>query len=72
MARTIRNTGTHFRFDGDDQLWHAKVRIKQEDGTGVNFEEFVTQVVTLLELIAWLEGLFATLNARPSTHVLGT
>lgn len=72
MATTLRNTGTHFRFDGDDQLWHAKVRMQKQDGTGITIEEFVTALATLAELLAWLDVLFAGMNAQPETHVSGT
>lgn len=62
MANAYRNTGTHFRFDADDQLFHAKMRVQVLDADGEHFLEFVTQVATLLELVAWILDMLSGLS----------
>lgn len=71
MATAVRNTGTHFRFDGDTQLWNAKVRLAKTSADGEQFLEFVTKVATLLELLAWLASLFDGLAVVEDTTVQG-
>ena len=67
----FRNTGTRFRFDADDQLWHAKLRVTQLDVDGERFLEFVTKVATLVELLAWIADILDGLSARPGATVQG-
>lgn len=71
MATAVRNTGTHFRFDGDDQLWHAKVRVAQVSADGEKFLEFLTKVATFLELLTWMAAIFDGLALAPGTSVQG-
>ena len=71
MATAVRNTGTRFRFYGDDNLWHAKVRVTQVSSDGERFLEFVTKVATLIELLAWLADIFNGISAQPLTTVAG-
>lgn len=71
MATATRNTGTHFRYDADDQRWHAKVRTTQLDADGESFKEFITTVVTLVELLAWLADLFDGLATGAGNTVAG-
>jgi len=71
MATFARNTGTHFRYDSDKGTWDAKMRVKVVAGNAVKFKEFVTEVATLLELLAWLSDILAGLAAQPDTTVLG-
>ena len=71
MATTVRNTGTRFRFDADDNLWHAKLRAQVIDADGENFLEFVTKVATLLELLNWIAATLGGLTMAPTTSVLG-
>lgn len=71
MATTARNTGTHFRYDADDQLWHAKMRLQVIDADGENFIEYLTKVATILELLAWIADVLSGLAAAPGTTVAG-
>lgn len=72
MATAVRNTGTHFRFDDDDHLWHAKVRVQVLDSDGEQFLEYLNKVATLLELLAWLADIFSGLANTPGYTVKGT
>jgi len=68
MATTARNTGTHFRYDDDDHLWHAKLRVQVIDVDGEQFLQFITKVATLVELLAWIADVFGGLaNVADST-----
>lgn len=71
MALIARNTGTHFRYDADDGTWNAKMRIKTVNGNKVDYKEYITQALTLLELLAWLTDILSSLAAQPGTEVLG-
>lgn len=71
MAILARNTGTHFRFDNDKGAWEGKMRLKVINGNIVEFKEFVTQVATLLELLAWISDILSGLAAAPDTTVAG-
>lgn len=72
MASAVRNTGTRFRFDADDQLWHAKLRAQILDADGEHFIEFVTKVATLVELLAWIADTLGGLSLAPGYTVAGT
>jgi hypothetical protein len=71
MATVKRNTGTHFRYDADDSMWHAKVRVVDTATDGERFHEFVTQVATLLELLTWLAAIFNGSLLEPDVTVAG-
>lgn len=71
MASAVRNTGTRFRFDADDQLWHAKLRAQVIDADGEHFLEFITKVATLVELLAWIADVLGGLAAMPGATVAG-
>jgi hypothetical protein len=71
MSTTARNTGTHFRFDNDEQLWKAKMRLQVITDGVVRVEEFITKVATILELIAWITDVLASVAARPGATVAG-
>jgi hypothetical protein len=71
MATAVRNTGTHFRYDDDDHLWHAKLRAQVIDADGENFLEFVTKVATLLELVTWIIDTLGGLSLQPGYTVKG-
>lgn len=70
-AATVRATGTRIRFDGDDLLWHAKVRVARVTGSSEEFLEFVTKVATLVELLAWIADIFSSMANTPGTTVMG-
>lgn len=72
MATAVRNTGTRFRFDADDQLWHARLRAQILDADGEHFLEFVTKVATLVELLAWIADVLGGLADAPDYTVAGT
>jgi len=61
MATAVRNTGTHFRYDDDDHLWHAKLRVQVIDSDGEQFLQFITKVATLVELLAWIADILSGL-----------
>lgn len=71
MSTTVRNTGTHFRFDDDESLWKVRVRMQVKSDNTLRWDEFVTQVATLLELIAWLQALLDGYAAQADTTVRG-
>jgi hypothetical protein len=76
MANEYRVTGSRYRFDGDDQMWHAKMRVQQKAPNVEKYIEFATQVATLLELLAWIADILnglalssvdATVAGHPAT-----
>jgi len=71
MALVARNTGTHFRYDDDDQQWKAKVHLKYTGSNEIDFDLFLGEFNTLAELIAWLQNIFTTAANRPDTTVQG-
>jgi len=71
MATTVRNTGTHFRYDADDSLFHAKMRVQVIDADGENFLQFVTKLATLAELAQWIIDILSGLANTPSASVKG-
>jgi len=71
MATAVRNTGTRFRYDADDNLWHAKLRAQVIDADGEHFLEFVTKVATLVELLAWIADTLGGLSLAPDYTVKG-
>lgn len=66
-----RNTGTRIRYDADDLLWHAKVRVVQLDSDGEKFLEYLGKFATLLELVAWFIAIFDGLAAPVGNTVAG-
>lgn len=71
MAISARNTGSHFRFDADEGLWEAKMRLKVITDGIVRFEEFVTKVATVVELLAFIADVLGAVAARPGATVEG-
>jgi len=71
MATAVRNTGTRFRYDADDNLWHVKLRAQVIDADGEHFLEFVTKVATLVELLAWIADTLGGLSLAPGYTVAG-
>lgn len=71
MATVVRNTGTHFRYDSDKNVWEAKMRLKTVEGNKVSFKEFLTEVATLIELIVWISDILAGLTAVEGVTVEG-
>jgi hypothetical protein len=71
MATAVRNTGTRFRFDGDDQKWHARVRLTETSTDGERFLEFITQVATLVELLAWIADIMDGVALDPDRTMQG-
>lgn len=72
MAATVRNTGTHFRYDDDDAKWKAKLHLQVKSNNELTFDVHIGDFATLEALIAWLQGIFADYASRPDTTVLGT
>lgn len=71
MASTVRNTGTRFRYDADDQKWAAKVRVVETSTDGEKFTEFITKVATWIELVVWLASVMDGIALSPGTTLLG-
>lgn len=70
-ASTVRATGTRIRYDGDDLLWHARVRVARVTAASEEFLEFATKVATLVELLAWIADIFSSMASTPGTTVMG-
>lgn len=71
MARTVRVTGAHYRYDDDTRLWNSFLRVIVKDGDGITFDEFVTRVATLTELLAWILAILDGYAAQADTTVSG-
>lgn len=68
---TARNTGTHFRYDADDNLWHGKVFVKVVTEATERVKEFVAAFATLIELLSWISGILDSFANTPGMTVLG-
>lgn len=71
MATSVRNTGTRFRYDADDQKWKAKVRMTSTSTDGERFWQEVGEFITLLELLAFLSDMFNGIAGGVDTTLQG-